>query len=450
MTWRNLTKISLAAVNILALAAPDSYGLMVIMVTTLVLFSTGVIPPVSSSLVILVLMFFHFPASGVQDIFSGFRSPVLFFLLATTAMGIALSRSALALLLENWLAGRLADRFPAVLRIAFLLPPLALAVPSSITRNAMLYPVLRDLVGRGIDKKDARDIFLVLGMLNPLASSAFLTGGLAPLISSGLLGGFSWWKWLAMMGIPYLILIMAGVGYILIRRKRQAGIAGRVPSREDFKEEKAVFGRDDYALGGIMLLVVLLWATDFWHGFHPVVPALLGFLLVLLFYPLAGWGEIQRSRAFENMIILGVLFSLINIAEGQGLLDQFSRGVAEFFPQQLPVQAALLLMVVLTAVFHLFIPNISVCLTILLPLFVKISPVLGINPVVAGLVTTMTVDTLNYYPAQSTPLLMVYDGDCFKPQDVFKFGLAMTVIFVLALFAVILPYWGLLGLKLGG
>lgn len=58
----------------------------------------------------------------------------------------------------------------------------------------------------------------------------------------------------------------------------------------------------------------------------------------------------------------------------------------------------------------------------------------------------MTVDTLNYYPAQSTPLLMVYDGKYFGPADVLKFGFAMTVILIVGLFAAVLPYWGLLGL----
>ncbi|MHB8917094.1 MAG: hypothetical protein ACYC4H_03660 [Desulfocucumaceae bacterium] len=57
-------------------------------------------------------------------------------------------------------------------------------------------------------------------------------------------------------------------------------------------------------------------------------------------------------------------------------------------------------------------------------------------------------DTLNYYPAQSTPLLMVYDGEYFGPADVLKFGSAMTVILVAGLFAAVIPYWGLLGLTL--
>ncbi len=446
MTWRYAVKASLILLNFFGHWLPDDYRVVVILITTLVLFGTEVIPPLGSSVLILILIFFHYPAVGVQEVFSGFRSPVLYFLLATTAMGTALSRSSLAVLLKNWLFGRLANQIPATLLVTMMLPPTALAVPSSITRNAMLYPVFRDLAGQGIKKADARDIFLVLGMLNPLASSALLTGGLAPLISSDLLGGFGWWRWLALMGIPYYILILSGAGYLLARRVRE-GVDGG-PGPFPAQTERVSFKKDDYVLGGILILVILLWSTDFWHGFHPVVPALIGFSLVLIFYPPAGWAEIQQSKVLENMIILGVLFSLINIAQSQGFMDHLCRGVADQFPQQLPVQAALLLIVAMAALFHLFIPNISVCLTILLPLVATVSPAAGINPVVAGLVTTMTVDTLNYYPAQSTPLLMVYDGNFFRPLDVLKFGLAMTAIFTLALFLVILPYWTLLGLNL--
>ena len=51
---------------------------------------------------------------------------------------------------------------------------------------------------------------LALGMLNPLASSALLTGGIASIAAATLLGGFSWLGWFALMAVPYYALIFLG------------------------------------------------------------------------------------------------------------------------------------------------------------------------------------------------------------------------------------------------
>jgi hypothetical protein len=41
-----------------------------------------------------------------------------------------------------------------------------------------------------------------LGVLNPLASSALLTGGLVSITAGSLLGGFSWLRWFVASAVP--------------------------------------------------------------------------------------------------------------------------------------------------------------------------------------------------------------------------------------------------------
>jgi hypothetical protein len=62
---------------------------------------------------------------------------------------------------------------------------------------------------RRIDRS-GRMLMLALGVLNPLASSALLTGGLASMTASALLGGFSWLNWFALMAAPYYALLFGG------------------------------------------------------------------------------------------------------------------------------------------------------------------------------------------------------------------------------------------------
>src|SRR2546421_553859 len=81
---------------------------------------------------------------------------------------------------------------------------MAVFLPSAITRNAILIPAYREsLDAMGLRPTDgrARAVMLTLGVLNPLASSALLTGGIASMTAASLLGGFSWLRWFVLMAV---------------------------------------------------------------------------------------------------------------------------------------------------------------------------------------------------------------------------------------------------------
>src|SRR5207247_637582 len=93
------------------------------------------------------------------------------------------------------------------------LPAMAVFLPSAITRNAILIPAYREsLDAMGLRPTDgrARAVMLTLGVLNPLASSALLTGGIASMTAASLLGGFSWLRWFVLMAVPYYALLTLG------------------------------------------------------------------------------------------------------------------------------------------------------------------------------------------------------------------------------------------------
>ena len=101
------------------------------------------------------------------------------------------------------------------LRMLAGLPSLAVFVPSAITRNALLIPAFRaSLATLGLSAADgpARALMLALGVLNPLASSMLLTGGLVSMTAAALLGGFSWLRWFMLIALPYCVLLLSGHG----------------------------------------------------------------------------------------------------------------------------------------------------------------------------------------------------------------------------------------------
>ncbi len=150
----------------------------------------------------------------MSDAVGGFASEVVFFLIGAIAIGTAVEVSGLAARAARFL-GRMARGSPARLYVQMIasLPAFAVLVPSAITRNAILIPAYEEALDRmGIGKTDrsGRMLMLALGVLNPLASSALLTGGLASMTAASLLGGFSWLRWFALMAVPYYALLFGG------------------------------------------------------------------------------------------------------------------------------------------------------------------------------------------------------------------------------------------------
>src|SRR5262249_61928157 len=71
-----------------------------------------------------------------------------------------------------------------------------------------------DRMGVAQSDRSGGMLMLALGVLNPLASSALLTGGLASMTAASLLGGFSWLRWFALMSVPYYALLFGGAALL--------------------------------------------------------------------------------------------------------------------------------------------------------------------------------------------------------------------------------------------
>jgi di/tricarboxylate transporter len=184
---RALRWIAIAlSIYILALLAPSPAGLsyagqavLGVALAGVALWASEAVPLGFAGIFVLVLLGTT-PAAPGSTTFGGFAAPVVFFLIGAVALGTAVERTGLAARIASLLV-RSAGGSPNRLYIQMLaaLPGLAFLMPSAITRNAVLIPAYRDtLTAMGIaqSSRTGRALMLALGVLNPLASSAILTG----------------------------------------------------------------------------------------------------------------------------------------------------------------------------------------------------------------------------------------------------------------------------------
>jgi len=413
-----------------------------------VLWISEALPLGLTALLVLVLLGLS-PGLHLPEVASGFAGDVTFFLIGAVGIGAAVESSGLAGRAARFLA-RGAQGSPARLYVQMIagLPVLALLIPSAITRNAILIPAYRDALagmGLGQSSRAGRAVMLALGILNPLASSALLTGGITSITAATLIGGFSWLGWFALMAVPYYALLGCGAALVWVQVGRFE--AGR-------REEGPASSRQPFSAPEVRTLAVLaltagLWLTDSVHHLSPAVPALMGAALLLL--PPIGvisWKTFESRLSWGLILTVGASLSLAQLMTRTGAASWLGQLFLPHLSGLAAVPLVLLAGLILAvALVHLAITNLAACVALLLPISATLAASAGINPIVTGLALTITVDAVILYPVQTAANLMAYESGYFDRADVMRLGLAMLVLTLMVVMLMV-PYWALLGLPL--
>jgi anion transporter len=405
--------------------------------------------PIGLTAIVVFVLLAATPGAKLSDAVGGFASEVVFFLIGAVAIGAAVEVSGLAERAARFL-GRMARGSPARLYTQMIasLPFFAVLVPSAITRNAILIPAYRDALERmGVGPRDhsGRMLMLALGVLNPLASSALLTGGLASMTAASLLGGFSWLRWFALMSVPYYALLVGGA--VLLRcqvgpfeRARDVQAPAKIPQPFSPIEIKTLV---------VLAATLMLWLTDRFHHMSPAIPALIGAAAVLA--PRIGvlpWKTFESKLSWGIILSIGAALSLSAAMTKSGAAAFVSQSVVSHLAG-LADQPILLIVALIAAValVHLAITNLAACIALLMPVAATIAERAALNPIACGLIVTIVVDAVILYPIQTATNLIAYETGYYDAADVRRLGLGMLALTMIVILLAI-PYWGLLNLPL--
>lgn len=423
---------------------------LAVMALVVILWATEAISIAVTGLLGVVLLVLLGTTGTMSEAIHGFSHPVAYFLIGILTLGLAVHRSGLAERLSMILI-RGSNSRPTLLYIQMLFSfaLLTFALPSASTRGAILIHVYQKVLDSwGIDRIHPfnRAIMMALGTLNRLASTALLAGGITPVVTSALLGGeFSWTQWFLLMSVPfYLNLIIGGFFLYLIYRK-------------GFQFKPPRLNADDFQLGKlkpieirsalIVSITALLWFTDFIHGMHPAIPALIALVIILL--PRIGimtWTEFERDLGWSNFFVIATSLSIANVLVTTGAAAWSSElivgGVTGL--QDNPTMV-LLIMSFGFAIVRFFMPNGAGYFALMIPIVMASGQMLGLNPLICGMAVVVVGDSVVYYAAGGTSAVFVFQNARISGPEIFKFAVIMTLVTISVLFAVAIPYWKLLG-----
>jgi solute carrier family 13 (sodium-dependent dicarboxylate transporter), member 2/3/5 len=413
----------------------------------IVLWTSRPIESGTTALVAVVLLAVTGASAGFREALTGFANPVPYFLMGVLAMGAAVAKSGLAeRLARRILLGARGRSLRVYVHLVGALPVLTLLLPSATTRSGILVHIYEEVFAlagtvRGSDA--VRAVMLALSSINRLASTALLTGGVTPVMSAALIGGVGWTRWLELMAVPYYaILLLGGVlTWALYRR----GFAERlvVPDRADVRPVTGV----EWRTLGIVLGASALWLTDSVHHLDPALPALIALVALLVpGFGALGWSDLDRSVGWVNLFVIAASISLAHALVQSGAAAWLARVLVGSLPGLgRHALASIALLMLGATVLRALIPNIAGFLALGLPVAMSVGRETGLNPLVCALVVMMTGDAVLYYPVQSASALVIHERGHVTASEILVFGLWMTLVAYVAIVAVAVPWWTIMG-----
>ena len=448
--------MAVAAVALCAalILAPSPAGLpepgkrvLAVAVLAIVLWCTEALPAAVTGLILIVGLVVSGGVPGFRESLVGFAEPVTYFVMGVLTIGLAVSRSGLAERVALFFLRRSRGNARSLyLQLLLAFPILTLILPSATTRTGILVHVYEQALELGqVPRRHplSRAIMMALNSINRLASTILLTGGITPMVAAALIGNISWSHWLLLMCVPYFALLTIGslLIYVLYRR----GFDLKLPPQPDVKS--APLSGQEVRTIVITVSASALWLTDSIHHFHPVLPALLAWIFLLI--PRIGvltWSEFERSIGWTSFFVLASSLSLARALIDSGASAWIAQIVLEGMPRAHDQPAMVVFILLLASVpVRLLIPNITGFLAITIPIAMAIGTAAGINPLICGLAVMIAGDAVLYYPAQSVSSLVVHERGYLTAPEIFRFGVWMTFVAFVVVLSIALPYWAAVG-----
>ena len=400
-----------------------------------------------TALLVSLLLYISGAAPALPQAFSGFASPVFWFMLGSFGLGIAGEQTGLVDRLASWLLARSrGSGRRLLLELLLSLPLQALVVPSATSRNAVLVPVYDRLLARiGRPPRLGAGVMLTLGVLGPLASTALLSGGTSPVAAAQSIGGFTWISWFVAVAPPYYVLLALSGLALWFFAKPEAEVTVSAADLENGKLRGLTVAERKVAV--VAVCTSLLWIADQYTHWPPAVPALLA--LVVLLLPRLGvmsWGEFAGRAPWGTCIVLAGAISLAEALSRTGAADWLARGLFAWFQAPSEAWAAALAVYVVTCAIALAVPNRAAAITLVIPLAAAYAGAGPLSGAAAGLVVLVAVDLETIYPAQTAANLIAYDRGYFDASALARFNIITLLAGALVLVCVALPWWGMVGL----
>lgn len=400
---------------------------LVISVLTVAMWVCEVLPIEMTSVLfsVLIVVFKVLPPAKA---FGGYSDPTPWFIMSVLLFGLAVTGSGLgkrislnmARLFGTSFKGMTAALIPTGLVLCFL-------TPAGVERILIIYPIAMGsaiaIMGRSMPESNVSKFFMSVAYI---AGNAFgygiLTGNAANLLAIGVVKQVTgktilWAQWAMWFFVPVAITSLISI-YILYKMyppERTDMPGGYVKVREELAEMGRITPRE-LKTSIYLLLALLIWVTDFWHGIPAWAVGV--FIATLMTAPIIGCLESKELKKLPfNIVVFSAAVITIGIVmqeTGIGTwLGQVTLGRLISPKMSLSVASAITFLV--SSVLHFLLVETKTAVAGLLPVVANYFQMAGMPALAPTMLCLMACLTSTFLPFMVLPgLLMVGLGPHFS------------------------------------
>lgn len=451
-----LTFTVVAAVAVLLPTSIDTPARIVLFIfaTTVILWATT---PFNGAYVALVAVV-SLVLSGVtpqEAFFAALASDVVWLMIGAFIVGSAVQRTGLAARLTAFVVARAGTVRGVFWLLTTVLIPLALVLPSTSGRAAVAIPVFRSVAAAAKNRTITRALAILVPTIILVSTIATLIAAGLHLVAVDLLDRISgvrisYTKWI-LYGLPFAVVASYLATWViqhLFISKECLALTLCVPQQAQLALSPA-----EKTTLGIVLLMVVLWLTEHWHGLEIATVTVVGALLLTL--PSVGvlsWKAALKAVSWNLIIFVGAAIvlgeTLIDTGAAQWIIDQLFAASGILTTDDPLLLLLILSLITLTS--HIYITSHTARAVALVPALLFIASSLELNPVAVLFLGTVGMDYCLTFPVSSKALLMFYEleTETYQPSDLLKLSAVLLIIHLLLIIAFYYGYWRWIGLAL--
>jgi anion transporter len=400
-------------------------------------------------------LFWALNITKVSVAFSGFADSTPWFVFGGLLIGEAASKTGLAKRI-GFLVIRLIGTTYNRLLLSIILVVLILnfLVPAGLAQVAIVAPILIGIVAAfGLPQMSnvGRGLFVIMTYTCGLFNKMILAGGNS-ILTRGMIEkmtgiSVSWGKFFIAYFPATLITVFACWIVILkLYPPEKRELPGGRKYIQEALDEMGPWSANEKKAFAWLMLAIGLWATDALHGLSPAIVAV-GIGLMVTF-PKIG---VLTTKDIKKINFLMIMFMAGAMSMGAVIIDTKAVDVMSKF---LMSWMAPLLGSSIASVnvlywagfgFHFILASELSMLTASLPMIINFALTHGFNPVAFALAWSFSAGG-KIFIYQSTVMVLGYSFGYFEAKDLFKVGLALTIVEGIVMALLVPLYWPMLGL----
>ncbi|BCV35909.1 SLC13 family permease [Shewanella chilikensis] len=421
---------------------------------TLVLWSTGALPPFMTGLVFFSL------ATVLQLIdpailFSGFSSTAVWLIISGFVIGSAISSSGLSQRLAAVIAPYLIGSYTRLITgLVLTAVALGFVMPSSVGRAVVLIPIgmaLAEQVGFARGSPGRLGIATALAIACNMPSFAILPANIPNMILAGASETLfditlSYTTYL-LLHFPILGLLKALILIWVVVRIFPAEVQLAVPPAAASEVDKSAADQrpQQRRVAGILILTLLGWVTDTLHGVNPAWIGLAAATLLLL----PRWGVVppkafNLSIDFATVVFVAAALGLGALVNHSGIGSVMGQLLGTILPDAQAPSFITFMALSLSAAFTGLVATIPGVPTVLTPMAADFAQVTGWS-IPAVLMTQVIGFSTVIFPYQVGPLIVAMQLSEERLAELLKITLPLAALTVLVLMPLDYLWWWLLG-----